>query len=69
MFRDSAYNIAALMNAAWDLEDQHTLDTELWQVTAKVTSVGDQGEAPPELEVSTKPLSGAESHMKAFMKE
>ena len=46
MFRNSAYDITALMKATWDLEDKHAWDRGQWQVTTKVTSVGDQGDHP-----------------------
>ena len=69
MFRNLAYDITALMKAPQDLKDKHALDQGQWWVTAKVASAGDFGDSPPGPEVSTKPLSEAESHMRAFTKE
>ena len=43
MFRNSAYNVTALMKTTWDLKEVNVLDRGKQQVTAKVTSVGDQG--------------------------
>ena len=69
MFRNSAYDVTALMKATQDLKDEHTLDREQWQVITMVASAGDQGDPPSRSEVSTKPLSEAELQMRAFMKE
>ena len=35
MFRNSAYDITALIKAAWDLKDEHALDRGQQQVTVK----------------------------------
>ena len=69
MFRNSAYDITALMKITLDLEDEHALGRGQWQVTAKVTSLRDQGEAPPDSDVGTNPLLEAESQIRAFMRE
>ena len=69
MFRNLAYDVTTLMKAAQDLKDEHALDWGQRQVTTKVASVGDQGDSPSRSEVNTKPLSEAESQIRAFMKE
>ena len=46
MFRNSAYNVTALMKAAQDLKDGHALDQGQWQVATKAASAGDQGDSP-----------------------
>ena len=54
MFRNSAYDVTAIMKAAWDLEQEHALDWGQWQVTAKVALAGDQRNSPSRSEVNTK---------------
>ena len=57
------------MKTTWDLKDEHALDRGKWQLTAKVTPMGDQGDLPPVSEVGTEPLLEAKSQMRAFTKE
>ena len=69
MFRNSAYDVTALMKATQDLEDEHALDRGQQQVTAKATSVGDQGNLPQDQRYVPNSLSEAKSQMRAFTKE
>ena len=48
MFRNLAYDVTALMKAAWDLDDEHALDWGQQQTTTKVTSMGGLGDLPLE---------------------
>ena len=69
IFRNLAYDVMALMKAAWDLEDEHALDQGQWQTTAKAASAGSPGDPTLRSEVSDEPLSEAKSQMRVFMKE
>ena len=49
MFRNSAYDVTALMKAVQDIKDEHTLERGQQQVTTKVASAGDLVVPPPNL--------------------